>query len=110
MQKDSEIRTQVEYYLSDANLQKDAFFYSKIQEDKEGYLDLDLIMNCNKIKTQGTSKDAIKAAVKDSQAVELDATGERIRRKGNKALPEPKFKQRKPKTDSAAGGTFHLIK
>jgi hypothetical protein len=110
MQKDSEIRTQVEYYLSDANLQKDAFFYGKIKDDKEGYLDLDLIMNCNKIKAQGITKDAIKAAVKESRAVELDSTGQRIRRKNNKALPEPKFKQRKPKTNSAAGGNFYLIK
>lgn len=110
MLKDSDIRTQVEYYLSDANLQKDAFFYNKIQEDKEGYLDLDLIMNCNKVKTQGITKDAIKAAVKDSENVELDSTENRIRRKDNKALPESKFKARKPKTDSAAGGTCCVIK
>jgi hypothetical protein len=103
MQKDSEIRTQVEYYLSDKNLEKDAFFHNKIKEDKEGYLDLEHVMNCNKIKTQGISKDAIRAAVKESTLVEIDATGERIRRKGNTALPEPKFKERKPKTPTAAG-------
>lgn len=103
MQKDSEIRTQVEYYLSDKNLEKDAFFHNKIKEDKEGYLDLEHVMNCNKIKTQGISKDAIRAAVKESTLVEIDATGDRIRRKGNTALPEPKFKERKPKTPTAAG-------
>ena len=104
MQKDSEIRTQVEYYLSDKNLEKDAFFYGKIQEDKDGYIDLDLIMNCNKIKSQGISKEAIREAVKESSLVEIDSTGDRIRRKDNKALPESKFKEKKPKTASAAGG------
>lgn len=104
MQKDSEIRGQVEYYLSDKNLEKDAFFYGKIQEDKDGFIDLDFIMNCNKIKSQNISKEAIREAVKGSTLVETDATGNRIRRKDNKPLPESKFKQRKPKTASAAGG------
>ena len=109
MQKDSEVKTQVEFYLSDNNLSKDAFFYTKILEDKDGYIDLDLIMNCNKIKTQGITKDNIKQAVKDSTLVELNSTGDKIRRKDNKALPEPKFKQKKLKTQENPSGSNLLI-
>ena len=108
MQKDSEIRTQVEYYFTDGNLEKDAFFYNKILDDAEGYIDIDLIMNCNKIKALGINKDTIKEVVKDSTEVEVDASGAKIRRKGNKPLPEPKFKQKKLKTQSAAGG-FNIL-
>jgi len=93
----------VEYYLSDANLQKDAFFYNKILGEDEGYLDLDLIMNCNKIKSLGVSKETIAQAIKNSKEVEVDADGKRIRRKGNKSLPEPKFKQKKLKTEDGQG-------
>lgn len=88
MLKDSDIRTQVEYYLSDSNLSRDPFFNSKIREDPQGFIDLQFILNCNKIKSMGVSKEAIATAVKDSTEVELEASGTRIRRKGNKPLPE----------------------
>lgn len=106
MQKDSEIRTQVEYYLSDSNLQKDAFFYNKILDDKEGYLEIALIMNCNKVKAMAISKETIAEAVKNSSEVEVDSSGTKIRRKGNKALPEPKFRNKQLKTGAGSGGNF----
>lgn len=103
MQKNFDISQQVEYYLSDYNLAKDAFFYTKISEDAGGYLDLELVMNCNKIKTQGTTKEQILEAVKGSKLVEMNESGDRIRRKDNNALPEPNFKQKKLKTQDGAG-------
>lgn len=99
----------MEFYLSDGNLCKDSFFYEKILEDTEGYLDLDLIMNCNKIKSLNVTKDQIKEAIKHSAEVELNSDGTRIRRKDNKALPEPKFKQKKLKTEKGSGGIIRLI-
>jgi hypothetical protein len=89
------VKTQVEYYLSDKNLEKDAFFYGKILENENGYLDLDLIMNCNKIKSLGVSKERIVEACKTSSEVDISADGNQIRRKGNKSLPESKFKSKK---------------
>jgi La domain len=108
MESDAGLRTQIEYYLSDKNLEKDAFFYDKIQNDQDGYLDLDLIMNCNKVKSLNTTKDAIAAAVKASAEVEVSADGSRIRRKENKALPEPKFSSKKMKTDAGESGKISL--
>jgi len=49
------------------------------------------------------SKDTIKAAVKGSTEVELNPEGTKIRRIGNKSLPEPKFKQKRLKTSSGVG-------
>ncbi|CAE8648163.1 unnamed protein product, partial [Polarella glacialis] len=42
------VRKQVEYYLSDENLKYDKFFSEKIAGDKEGWLDITLILSCNK--------------------------------------------------------------
>lgn len=66
------IKKQVEFYLSDKNLSTDAFFHNKISESKEGYIDLGLIMNCNKIKQLTEDTDEIIEAIKDSTEVEHD--------------------------------------
>jgi La domain len=95
MISDEQVKTQVEYYLSDKNLEKDAFFYGKILENENGYIDLDLIMNCNKIKSLGVSKERIVEACKNSSEVEINSAGNQIRRKHNKPLPESKFKSKK---------------
>lgn len=108
MESDEALRQQVEYYLSDKNIEKDAFFYDKIQSDRDGYIDIDLIMNCNKIKALNATKDKIVNAVKQSIEVETSSDKERIRRKDNKALPEPKFKNKKLAV-GGAGGTEGLI-
>ena len=53
----NEIKTQIEYYLGDENLKKDDFFHRLISADANGYLDLDIILKCNKIKKKGWTKD-----------------------------------------------------
>ena len=39
--------------MGDANLARDAFFRGKISDDKDGYIDLSIFLNCNKIKKMG---------------------------------------------------------
>ncbi|CAI2372682.1 unnamed protein product [Moneuplotes crassus] len=80
------IQKQVEYYFSDKNLKKDRFFHSKISADKEGWVDISFIMNCNKVKQLTTNQEDVVEAIKDSTEVEFDTGG--VRRRGNKALPE----------------------
>jgi hypothetical protein len=89
------LRCQVEYYLSDDNLQKDKFFHEKMSGDSQGYLDIDFILNCNKIKKVNATKEEIINACKLSSQLEL--SGERVRRSGNKPLPELKFLNKKTK-------------
>eukprot|EP00435_Cladocopium_sp_Y103_P065725 s392_g27.t1 len=50
------VRKQVEYYLSDENLKYDKFFHEKIAENTDGWLDMTLILQCNKMKTMRATK------------------------------------------------------
>lgn len=97
MSQQSEIKKQIEYYLSDKNLSTDNFFYDKIKSDKEGWLDLSHIMNCNKIKQMKIKIDDIVMAVKGSTEVELNDDNKKVRRIGNKALPSKEEKKRDAK-------------
>ena len=76
--KNSEIREQIEYYLND----------QKISEDPNDYLEIDFILKCNKCKKAGWTKEELKEAIKTSDKLELDKSGNKIRRKDNKPLPE----------------------
>lgn len=90
-----QIRVQVEYYLSDENLKRDKFFHEKISTDANGYLDIDLLLNCNKLKNLNVTKDMVVDALKKSKELELSC--DRVRRVGNKSLPELKFLNKKTK-------------
>ena len=95
-----EIKEQLEYYLGDENLKKDAFFHQLISSSPDGYLDLKYILKCNKIKKKGWSKDDLKKGVELSDFIELDKTGEKIRRKNNLKLPElTLLNQKRKKSD-----------
>ena len=87
-EKKISIKEQVEHYLSDENLKKDSFFHNKISENQNGYLDLDFLLKCNKIKKAGWSKEDLIEGIKLSEVIELDDTNDKVRRKDNKPLPE----------------------
>ena len=86
-EKQKEIKRQIEYYLSDINLETDEFFHKIISKEKEGYLDLDYIMQCNKVKKAGWDKNMIIESIKDSDQIELNQEKTKVRRKDNKPLP-----------------------
>jgi len=69
-------------------LELDKFFHDKISESKEGWLDIDHILNCKKIKTLSTDKNVILDSVEDSKEVEINTAKTQIRRIENKPLPE----------------------
>lgn len=70
--------TQVEYYLSNENLQHDRFFRDLIAEDF-GWIDMDPILRCNKIKSLGISREDLLEALRCSEL--LDVQNGRVRRK-----------------------------
>ena len=86
--KNLTIKTQIEYYLSDKNLEHDSFFHKKILEDPNGYLDLEFFLKCNKCKNAGWTLDDLKQGIKLSEEIELDKDEKKVRRKDNKPLPE----------------------
>merc|ERR1712194_253723 len=61
------VRKQVEYYLSDDNLKHDKFFHDKISANKEGWLELVLILTCKKMKAMRATKEDVLAALSDSK-------------------------------------------
>lgn len=84
----AEIQKQVEFYLGDNNLTKDDFFRDLITTNTDGYVDISVILKCNKIKSLGVNKcTQIVTALRDSKAIEVSADNLRIRRTGNAPLP-----------------------
>lgn len=81
--KTTQIREQIEYYLSDANLAKDRFFREQIQADKEGWILITHFLNCNKVKQQKWTATEIAEAVKDSTKIDLNKNKLSVRRAGN---------------------------
>jgi len=51
----AEIKKQVEYYLGDANLAIDEFFRDIISQNKEGWMDIAVMLKCNKVKKLGVN-------------------------------------------------------
>lgn len=94
-----EIMKQVEYYLGDENLKKDAFFHNLISLNLKGYLDLKYILKCNKIKKKGWTKDDLIQGIKLSTFLELDEKEEKVRRKNNLKLPELSLLNQKRKKE-----------
>lgn len=97
------LQQQIEYYLSDTNLSRDQFFYTKIQNDPNGYVEISLIEKCNKVKKLGASTEEILEAIKSSEFIEANEEGTKVRRKDNKALPEFRA-QKKLKVASKPSG------
>jgi len=94
MEKDhSTLTTQVEYYLSNTNLENDEFFHHELENSAEGYLALDLIMNCNKIKKLSATYADLKDAIANSKILELNDNKDSVRRL-DKTLPEFKGKKK----------------
>ena len=112
----NELKKQIEYYLGDANLEGDDFFRGKIEADKDGYLEIKTLLNCNKLKKAGVKEVGLIAeAVTDSTEVEVSECKLKVRRTGNKALPERKgrtLRKRESKANAKdekkANGTAEL--
>merc|ERR1712151_109853 len=93
------LQTQIEYYMSDKNLENDKFFNEKIREDLHGYVDIRFLALCNKIKALDVSEEEIKQAMKSSDILGVDSLGLRFRRKGNAPIPTLKLLNKKRKEE-----------
>ncbi|KAI8081551.1 uncharacterized protein BX664DRAFT_340682 [Halteromyces radiatus] len=84
----SYIIQQIEYYFSIDNLCKDLFLRNKM--DSEGYVNIQLLANFNRVKGLTTDLDLIKEAMKDSQLLQIK--GDKIRKSEgweNWVIPPP---------------------
>eukprot|EP00930_Biecheleria_cincta_P054221 TRINITY_DN401_c0_g1_i1.p1 TRINITY_DN401_c0_g1~~TRINITY_DN401_c0_g1_i1.p1 ORF type:complete len:455 (+),score=137.89 TRINITY_DN401_c0_g1_i1:55-1365(+) len=106
------VKKQVEYYLSDENLKYDKFFHEKIAADKEGWLEMQLILSCNKMKVMRATKDDVIASLKESK-IEINATGDKLRRPGGAPLPKLEARpshQKKSSIHVHDGGVVAIFK
>ncbi len=83
---DPRIKKQVEFYFSDSNLPKDKFLRSKVEETKEGWVDIELLTTFKRMKDFGATIEAVVAVAKESDFLEASEDGKRIRR--TTPLPE----------------------
>ena len=79
-------QTQIEYYMSDANLTHDKFFNDRIRTSSDGYISMEYLVKCQKLMKQTTSVQQMVTAIKNSSLLEYsDLT---FRRVDNKPVPE----------------------
>lgn len=76
------ILKQVEYYFSDANLKRDHFFQTAMSKDPEGFIPMDLLLKCNKLKQLTQDPAEVAAALGASEQVELSEDKSKVRKKG----------------------------
>ena len=79
------IVSQVELYLSDDNLAKDAFLLKHVRRNKEGYVNLKLITSFKKVKTLTKDYRVVAEALEKSKELSLNLEKTKVRR--NAALP-----------------------
>lgn len=91
-----QLTTQIEYYLSDKNLQNDQFFFDKIANETSGYVDLSIFLNCNNIKKLNASLEDIVLSIKSSKELALSEDQLKVKRIKNE-LPNFLGKKRKDK-------------
>ncbi|TSM94654.1 La-related protein 6 [Bagarius yarrelli] len=75
------IAAQLEYYLSDENLEADAFLLKHVQRNKMGYVSLKLLTSFKKIRDLTRDWRSTLAAAQTSQHLEVNEMGSKVRRK-----------------------------
>jgi len=87
----TDVRTQILYYMSDSNLRTDKFFQDIIAATKGGWISLDFLLLCKRLKQLGASKKSIIEALQDTPGLEVrDTPGqEAIRRTRRPPALEP---------------------
>lgn len=84
----SQIREQMEFYFSDSNLMRDRFMKKQITESKDGFINLDIFLNFNKIKSLTLDTNIIGTALKQSELLQISEDGKRVKR--TKPVSSPK--------------------
>merc|ERR1719471_525584 len=105
------VRKQVEYYLSDENLRYDRFFHEKIAGSADGWLDMSLVLSCNKMKAIRAERKDVIEALQESK-IEVRDDGNAVRRPGNAKLQPLEARpthQKKSSVHAHAGGVIAAV-
>ncbi|XP_066305191.1 la-related protein 7-like isoform X1 [Branchiostoma lanceolatum] len=81
------VREQMEFYFSDANLHRDRFLKKEMEKEKEGWIDLSIILNFNKMKQLTSDPKMVVRSLRNSELLQVNAEKTKVRR--TKPLAEP---------------------
>ncbi|EPY38561.1 lupus La protein [Angomonas deanei] len=82
----SKICHQVEFYFCDVNIAKDVFLKSKMAEDAEGFVPLEVLLTFKRLSALTTDVKVLAEALRDSDKLVVKEDGSAVRRKD--PLPE----------------------
>lgn len=97
--KIEQIKTQIEYYLSDKNLETDSFFHDLINNAKDHYIFVGVLLNCNKIKKLTSDINDVIAAIEASELLSLSKDKIKVKRVKDE-LPELKLLGKKRENET----------
>ncbi|XP_064615511.1 la-related protein 7-like [Liolophura sinensis] len=76
----TKIRGQMEFYFSDANLQKDRFLKRKMDESDDKLIDLEIFLTFNRILALTTEMDVLRKALSKSTFLQLNEAKTKVKR------------------------------
>ncbi|XP_038061566.1 la-related protein 7-like [Patiria miniata] len=85
----ADIKQQVEFYFSDANLRKDRFLRQEIDKSEDRYVDIATVANFNRMQNLTQDQALIARALGKSEALVVSEDKTRIRR--TNPIEEPKY-------------------
>ena len=71
---------QVEFYFSDANLRRDKFMQSKISEDADGMVSLEVLLSFKRMTTLTNSEEELATALEKSEVLKLSEDKKKVGR------------------------------
>jgi len=76
------LMTQLEYYFSDENLQRDKFLQTEAEKDEtgQGYISLDVLSTFQRVKRFSNNIEDIRAAIRESTIIQLNKGGDKVKR------------------------------
>ncbi|XP_044040628.1 la-related protein 7 [Siniperca chuatsi] len=75
-----DVKKQVEFWFGDVNLHKDRFLRKLIDDSDDGYVDISVLADFNRMKKLTTDTKLIARALKNSSVVEVNLEGNKVRR------------------------------
>uniref|UniRef100_A0A671YWY4 La-related protein 7 n=1 Tax=Sparus aurata TaxID=8175 RepID=A0A671YWY4_SPAAU len=75
-----DVKKQVEFWFGDVNLHKDRFLRKLIDDSEDGYVDISVLADFNRMKKMTTDTKLIARALRNSSVVEVNLEGNKLRR------------------------------
>ncbi|CAM1298817.1 LARP7 (predicted), partial [Pycnogonum litorale] len=72
------VKEQLEFYFSDANLNKDRYLWNLIQESEDGYVDFEIFKDFNKMKALTTDPSMLARSISESSLLQLSDDKRRV--------------------------------